>query len=406
MGDSGQIAGQLKKGDRVRWSAGRKQAQGLVERVITRRTKLGGRTVVGSQSDPRYVVRDESSGTRAIRSGDSLRSVQTAPSLPPWPAVVGAVAFVLLAAFAAVYFTQVPDRLAEDYRDDAGPAFERVDESVYDSLETFRTDYFRGLAIKEFNEKRTGRSLSRLRRVIRRQYATDRGDIEAARRAIADAEETLSANEDALTEVDAPPLLGGIGGLADARDTASEAESYIEANRRFFDQYRELIDYAERTLNLDEDINETLLDEAQTAPQSFEAAKAGVDRAVKTLKGTRSKIEAMQPPTPDGDPFFFGTERGAGILIAFYEQIQAAYAQLDEGKLDDALDGLERDFNRFGVKVVTKFDELQRESEINSSIDEIEEAEEKLGEDLDVESGPHSDPPPLVLPEKEESSEV
>ena len=37
---------------------------------------------------------------------------------------------------------------------------------------------------------------------------------------------------------------------------------------------------------------------------------------------------------------------------------------------------------------------------------EIEEAEEKLGEDLDVESGAGSDPPPLVLPEKKESSEV
>ena len=67
------MAQALKKGDKVRWRSGGGRAAGTVERVITGRGKVGGRTVTGSKSDPRYVVKNAETGKTVVLKRPSLQ---------------------------------------------------------------------------------------------------------------------------------------------------------------------------------------------------------------------------------------------------------------------------------------------------------------------------------------------
>ena len=69
------MATTFKKGDRVEWDSHGGTAVGTVERKITERTEVGGRTVDASQDEPQYLVRSEKSGGTAVHKPSALRRV-------------------------------------------------------------------------------------------------------------------------------------------------------------------------------------------------------------------------------------------------------------------------------------------------------------------------------------------
>jgi hypothetical protein len=66
------MAQTFKKGDRVRWSSHGGEAIGTVERIITKDTEAGGRTVRASPDEPQYLVRSAKSGRTAVHKPDAL----------------------------------------------------------------------------------------------------------------------------------------------------------------------------------------------------------------------------------------------------------------------------------------------------------------------------------------------
>lgn len=62
----------LKTGDHVSWNTPQGMTTGKIVRVIPARTKVEGRTIDASRSDPRYEVESEKSGKHAIHRGDAL----------------------------------------------------------------------------------------------------------------------------------------------------------------------------------------------------------------------------------------------------------------------------------------------------------------------------------------------
>jgi len=52
----------FKQGDRVKWSAGQGQAQGVVQEVVFEPKTVAGQTVGASEDDPRYIVENDSTG--------------------------------------------------------------------------------------------------------------------------------------------------------------------------------------------------------------------------------------------------------------------------------------------------------------------------------------------------------
>ncbi|MEV7995496.1 DUF2945 domain-containing protein [Streptomyces sp. NPDC086077] len=63
----------LKRGDEVTWSSHGGEAEGKVEKKITKRTKAAGRTVDASAGEPQYEVRSDKSGRSAVHKPSALR---------------------------------------------------------------------------------------------------------------------------------------------------------------------------------------------------------------------------------------------------------------------------------------------------------------------------------------------
>ena len=67
------MAGNLRKGDKVRWNSHGGEAVGEVEKKITEDTEAAGREVRASQDDPQYLVKSDKSGGEAVHKPDALK---------------------------------------------------------------------------------------------------------------------------------------------------------------------------------------------------------------------------------------------------------------------------------------------------------------------------------------------
>lgn len=66
---------QFRRGDRVEWSFRGRPVAGKVRRRLTTRTEVAGRVVAASKSDPRYLVRTETTGKETTRRPEHLRRI-------------------------------------------------------------------------------------------------------------------------------------------------------------------------------------------------------------------------------------------------------------------------------------------------------------------------------------------
>jgi hypothetical protein len=73
MAKDGEKAQEFHEGDRVTWKSHGGEAEGWVEKKITERTEVAGRTVDASPEDPQYQVRSETSGKPAVHKPSALR---------------------------------------------------------------------------------------------------------------------------------------------------------------------------------------------------------------------------------------------------------------------------------------------------------------------------------------------
>ncbi|MFF1919814.1 DUF2945 domain-containing protein [Streptomyces sp. NPDC058221] len=64
---------ELEKGEQVSWSSHGHSASGKVEKKITKRAEVAGRTVDASEDEPQYEVESDKSGRRAVHKPTALR---------------------------------------------------------------------------------------------------------------------------------------------------------------------------------------------------------------------------------------------------------------------------------------------------------------------------------------------
>ncbi|KAL6068306.1 Nitrogen starvation-induced glutamine rich protein [Balamuthia mandrillaris] len=71
-GGGQQQGGEFKEGEHVGYKLGQNILPGTIEEKLTEPHQVGGRMAHASQSDPRYAVKDEHTGTTQIRRGETL----------------------------------------------------------------------------------------------------------------------------------------------------------------------------------------------------------------------------------------------------------------------------------------------------------------------------------------------
>lgn len=70
----------FKKGDRVQWSSGSGTATGKVEKRITEDQQVEGKKVSASKEDPRYLVKNDSTGNLTGHRPDTLSKADSSAS--------------------------------------------------------------------------------------------------------------------------------------------------------------------------------------------------------------------------------------------------------------------------------------------------------------------------------------
>jgi hypothetical protein len=391
--------GALKEGDRVRWSAGRAELSGVVEQVLTRPTRIGERTVKASEADPRFVVRADGRPTSTVRRAASLTPIQKARRFRPALGrriVFATIGLIVLLGAAGAYFLYLPGRLAASYEDDAKPAFTRIDDSMFQIYEALHSRYFRGLAVKEVNDERARQDTAALRREARRQYAADHHDIQAARLALAHATAAIARNRGALTSVDHPPLLGGIGDVSDAKDTADRASAYLDQATRYLDEFKSLVGYASETLQVDQFLTNAFLDNIPGDGATLTEFEDATDRILKGALSARSKLKELGGPPTGARPFDFTEARSIETFVTFLRGLHSGFAQLDIGQIDAANGRLKRDLRTLSVRSLLQFDRLQTHSQLSRTIDELETKEDGLAHRLGTRPSTHSIAPPTL----------
>ncbi len=325
--------------------------------------------------------------------------------LPSTKIIAAAVAVLVLAGGAYAYFFRAPESLADDYREDAGPAFEKVDDSMYEVFESFRSRYFQGLAIKELTAKRLDDDLGALRRAYRKQYAADRAAIKQANEAIAAAQTQIDEAEPKLTEIDSWPLLGGRGALGGADDDASDAQDYLDELREFLPQYQGLVAYSKKTLAIEEEATYAILDESPGENASLETYKASVNATLDRLRKAQRSFEKLGKAPEDAKAFRYATDEGLDLTIDFFAKLDQAFDQLNPGLLDEAQAQIDEDLKRFGRRLFIEFNQLQRGGGLGGFIGTIEGTESELSRKLDAEDGPESVAPSLLPPDEKDNDQ-
>ena len=67
------MADDLRKGDHVTWKSHGGQAEGTVQKKITKDPEAAGRKVKASKDDPQYEVKSEKSGGTAVHKPSALK---------------------------------------------------------------------------------------------------------------------------------------------------------------------------------------------------------------------------------------------------------------------------------------------------------------------------------------------
>ena len=70
----------FKQGDKVTWSSGQGESTGTVQKRITESTTVEGQSVSASEDDPRYLVKNDSTGNVSGHKPDTLSAVDDAGS--------------------------------------------------------------------------------------------------------------------------------------------------------------------------------------------------------------------------------------------------------------------------------------------------------------------------------------
>ncbi|PSB07419.1 DUF2945 domain-containing protein [Pleurocapsa sp. CCALA 161] len=73
----------LKKGDPVKWKVGKGEAKGKITQKLTQSTQVDGKEIQASKSKPRYLVKNESTGSVISRRARSLSLIENEHNLKP-----------------------------------------------------------------------------------------------------------------------------------------------------------------------------------------------------------------------------------------------------------------------------------------------------------------------------------
>lgn len=210
--------------------------------------------------------------------------------------LAGAGVLLLVVGAIAYYFTQMPGRLADDYKEEAEPQQQLMRNAM--------RPVYRTLAVQTFGADT--RSINRARnpdqyiRAVDRVTSRQLRRLAPARRQIAKAKRTIEKlDEKALFEPPAWPLLGGRGDLEGAESIAEDEREYVEEASAFLKHYERLVSYTEDEVRFARTFGVTMgrgFDAIPANPTSPGQVTRPLDRTTRRFKTQLASFRKRKAP--------------------------------------------------------------------------------------------------------------
>ena len=219
---------------------------------------------------------------------------------------------VAAAILAAVYLAVAPGILADDYRERAQPAHQRIRDAV--------RPVYRTLTVKTFAENdrplRRAKTPAAYSRAVEKVTRSALRDLKAPQRAVDRARRVLDDIDEEALEAPDWPGLGGRGELDAVDEIADDERRYLREARSFVKSYDRLLDYTRKATIAARRLGVTLgrgLAALPTNPGSPEAFARPVDGLAAKLERQLRPMRKMKPPR-----FLRPGHRGGVALWSFF----------------------------------------------------------------------------------------
>jgi hypothetical protein len=300
-----------------------------------------------------------------------------------WVLVCGGILLLLLVSGAlAFYLTQIPDELANDYKDQAAPEQNRLRKAMQPVYGTFTAATF-GIDDRPLKKAKNEQQFVR---AIAKVTARELRQLRPARRAVDKAERALArADEDKLFDIPSAPLLDGRGKLPDTEAIAADERRYLARARRFLRDYDRLVSYEIRATEYFRDVGVTIARGFDKIPQTFTSPgqfTGPVEGVIRTLERGQRRFRKRKPP-PDVKREHRVDVAAIDFLIARFRDMNAAARRLDNNGLRRAFAALRERESRDERRLKNSITRLITRSSLARSIRELRKREREQLEAFD-----------------------
>ena len=319
-------------------------------------------------------------------------------------AVLVALLLVAGAAYGVdYYFSEVPDRLADDFRKDAAPAATRVADAMDDVY--FEFDGYLNAYTIPASELRNADDYQEIKRRLLPVYDNTDEALDSSERAIRHARTAIRKQRERLRGVPTAPLVDDSDPVKEARAAVREANEYLQRSTEFLDDFVRFIRFERKAVDLRRRDVVTRSEAELAADADLEEYKAAVERDLAYAQKSRKDRLELDPP-PDAERLHKISIEGATITVDFLADVKAALDALDPIAYEAAIDNVIAESRRIGrqesraILVFEAKSGLQRSTQqLAAQADKLEETIRSLGTgNGDDSATDHARPDPPDVP--------
>jgi hypothetical protein len=304
-----------------------------------------------------------------------------------WKGRIAVVAVVVAAAAIAYgvdyYLSEVPDRLADDYRREAAPAVRKVADAmdeVYAAFDTYLDD-----STIPRSELKNVDDYDEIRRRWMPVYDDTEAALDEAKQAIGKANKLISQRREEVRGVPEAPLLEDSEARQEAEAAVRRANRYFRDSAEFLDDFQQFVRFERKALALRRRDLVTGSEAADAVDADLDTYKVAIQEDLDyAVRSRKDHLELKAPP--DAERLHELSIEGATVTVDMLEDVKAALNALDvaayELAFDDGIAEL-KSVSRQSSRALFKFradSGLQRSTQkLSKEADRLEDAVLKLG---------------------------
>ena len=256
-----------------------------------------------------------------------------------WPARValglGVVLLVAMILGIRYYLNEVPDQLADDYRDDAQPATEKITDAMDRAFAAYDT-YLDDSTLPR-SQIQNADGIEEIKRRFLPLYDDTEEALDTGEKAIENAHKVIKKQRAEFDDVPSSPFLGEKAPVVEAEETIELSERYVIQAEKFLRNFERFIRFDRRALALRREEIEKLGGEQLSADASIEEVKASLNEDLVEAKQNLSGYQELEPH-PDQEKLHDVQTELSAIAVDYLEDILAAYNALSIPQLRAADD--------------------------------------------------------------------